>query len=476
MSPRPGPTVGHDTSLRRRPVQKSLALTVAALVGAAGAVQAQSRSVLLSADVDLGDFGVTDVGAVVYGRVSIVHEPVGDRLQVQFLSTSPAPDLGTDADSDAESGLRPPPPGGTRSTRRRALWVWNTGEMLEDAPGRDRFLSFVAEQRIDRVFLYLPAARGQAVAAGFVPFDGAALGPLVAALDARGARTYALDGDPYYARPENREGVLSTVRRVVDYNRGAPTSERFAGVHYDVEPYLLPGFQGPRRAEILEQYASLVADLAEAAHHGGLTLGVDIPFWLDGRDEATGEPFEIDVGGVRRPVLDEVLSHVDDVAVMAYRTTANGPGGVVTQAAREVARASAAGVGVYVGLETGPVYDEELCTFRGPARSGLPKLADAPWVVVESLGDRRARVWYLEGAESLDSLAVATAGAPLRFWYAGARARLPGSDLSFQSLGADSLSAVSDAVVRELGGEDSFRGIAFHDYKSMEALLDEGGG
>ncbi len=472
MSPRPGPTVGHGTSLRRPPVQKSLALTVAALVGTAGAVRAQDRSVPLSADVALDDFGVTDVDAVVYGRVSIVHEPAGARLEVRFLSTSPAPDLTMGADSAAEPAVPPPSPVGSHPTGRRALWVWNTAELLEDPAGRDRFLSFVADQRIDRVFLYLPPAAGQAAAAGFVPFDGSAVGPLVAALGAHGVRTYALDGDPYYVRPENREGVLRTVRRVAEYNRGAPASERFAGVHYDVEPYLIPGFQGPRRAEILEEYSALVADLAEVAHRGGLTLGVDIPFWLDGRDEATGQRFEIDVDGARRPVLDAVLSHVDEVAVMAYRTTAGGPNGVVAQAAREVARASAAGVGVYVGLETRRIYDEEQYTFRGPARSGLPELADAAWVVVERLDGRRARVWYVEGAEALDSLTAATAGAPLRFWYAGSPVPLPGSALSFQSLGADSLGAVSDAVVRELGAEGSFRGVAFHDYAGMEALFD----
>lgn len=454
---------------------KPLALIVAALVSAAGALRAQVPSVLLSTEVDLADFGVSDVGAIVYGRVSIVDDPVGKRLAVHFLRTAPAPDLEVPSVSGDQPGSGVPSSEATAPSVRRALWVWNTAELLANSGDRDRFLSFVAAQRIDRIFLYLPAAEGRAPAAGFVPFDGDAVGPLVQELSERGARTYALDGDPDYIRPENREGVLRTVRRVADFNRGVPAAGRFAGVHYDVEPYLARGFQGPRRAEIFERYVGLISDLAAAAHEGDLSVGVDIPFWLDERDEATGEPFDVDVGGLRRPVLDEVLSHVDDVAVMAYRTTAFGPNGVVTHASREVARASAAGVGVYVGLETGRIYDEELHTLHGPGRAGLPKLVDAPWVVIEELDGRRARVWYVEGAGPLHSLAAAATGAPLTFWFAGGAVPLPGSALSFQSLGADSLRAVSDAVVRELGGGASFRGIAFHDYTALKELLGRAG-
>jgi hypothetical protein len=451
-------------------VPKPTALIVAALLCSVGGARAQDASSLLSTDVDLGDFGVTDPSAVVYGRVSIVDDPAGKRLDVRFLRTSPpeAPESVPQAVT-----LEEPPPDVPPRAAHNGLWVWNTSELLADEALRARFLNFVTDEGIDRVFLYLPAAAGQKPAAGLVPFDGSAVGPLVQALRERGALTYALDGDPDYVRPENRQGVLATVRRVAAFNRGAPPERRFAGVHYDIEPYLTGGFQGVGRGEILRDYIDLLADLSDAAHSGGLTLGVDIPFWLDELDEATGQPFEVEIDGVGKPVLDQVLSHVDDVAVMAYRTAADGPNGVVAQASREVVRAGQKGVGVYVGLETTPVADEELHTFHGSMRIGLPSLTDAPWVVIEPLGAGRARVWYVIGQEGLEALSEATADAPapLMFWYAGAAVPLPGTALSFASLGAQELRTVADTVRLQFSGEASFRGVAFHDYEGLRALL-----
>jgi hypothetical protein len=310
-------------------------------------------------------------------------------------------------------------------------------------------------------------------AVGFVPFDRAATGRLVADLRARGALTYALDGDPRYVGPENREGLLRTVARVVEHNRSAPPEQRFLGVRYDIEPYLLPGFQSPRRGEILAEYLAVVEALSGATRGAGLPFAVDIPFWLDAADEVTGEPFEAVEGGVRTPVLSRVLELSDDVAVMAYRTVAGGPDGVLEHARGELGRAARRGVGVFVGLETTALPDERRHTFRGPGRPGLPPLADAPWVVLEERAGDRARMWLVEGVDALGELERATSGArALTYWFAGTPVALSGAVLSFHSLGAEAMRQVADEVLAAFGGGASFRGIAYHDYDGLRALLD----
>jgi hypothetical protein len=448
----------------------TLAVTAVSTLAVASGVGAQEEPLLLSTEVELADYGLEHVEDVRRGRVSLVHDPDGPRIALHFLrSTSGTglPGIQPDQRDRLETGSDDRP-------EVRALWVWSTAEILADEAERADFLDFVADQAIERVFLHVPAAEGEAPSAGYVPFDGDALAPLLAALHARGALTYALDGDPNYVRPENHAGVLRTVRRVVEHNRSRPPEERFHGVRYDIEPYLLPGFQGPRRQQILDQYVRLIAALAEVAHEGGLRVGADVPFWLDGPDEETGQPFEAELEGVRWGVLRHVMATVDDVAVMAYRTTAEGPNGVLRGAGHEIVLGNGLDrADVFVGVETTRIPDEELHTFRGRPRAGLPTLPDARWVVAEELERGRVRISLVEGAEALAVLARRAADTNrLRHWFAGQPLPLPGDMLSFHSLGADAMRSVTDEIVRRFRAQSSFLGLAFHDYRGLRALLE----
>jgi len=474
-----GTTIGSMTPpFDHRPVSWRAGVIALAALAAGAPARAQGVPSFLRREVDLADFGVGRAAEVGWGRVSVVLAPEGERLEVNYLLRSaPEPATPEVAGTVAERG-RGPEPAGTAPNGRgaralhSALWVWTTAELLADEQARADFLGFVEDQEIDRVFLQLVPAPGEVSAAGFVPFDGAQLGSLVADLRKRGALTYALDGDPRYIWPESREGVLRTVARVARHNRTAPPEQRFVGVRYDVEPYVLPGFQSPRRGEILTEYLELVAALSSAAHEAGLALGLDIPFWLDAPDEATREPFEAVVAGARTPVLPLVLELTDDVAVMAYRTVASGPNGVVEQARGEVSRAGEADVGVFVALETAPLPDELLYTFRGAGRAGLPTLVDATWVVLEERPGGGARIWLVEGAEALGALEDAARDAvSLRHWFAGSPVELPGDALSFYSLGAEAMRQVAREVVEGLGGMPAFQGLAYHDYRGLRTLL-----
>ena len=359
-----------------------------------------------------------------------------------------------------------PAPGG--------MWVWTTRALLAEPDSADALVRFVAQHRIERVFLQLPPAEGERAAAGFVPFDGRRLGPLVGALHDAGAAVYALDGDPAYALPANHAGVLRTTERLIAYNRAAAPRERFFGVRYDVEPYLAPGFQGPRRQEILDGYVGLVAAVAAAAHAGGLRVGVDVPFWLDAPDEERGRRLSAVLDGRRAPVLTHLLSSVDDIAIMDYRTRAEGPDGVVAHAWDELDAARAAGVGVLVGLETEALADEELFTFAGAGRSGLPP-ERGRWIVLgPGAEEGTVEVRLVEGAGDLAALRRDTAGqsaAAFRHWPAGTPIRVPADKQSFHNLGAEALTRTAARVAAALEHEPAFLGIAYHRYASLNALL-----
>ncbi|MDP2957045.1 MAG: hypothetical protein Q8N53_11545 [Longimicrobiales bacterium] len=452
-------------------------LTGAVLAAAApGILRAQDTLPPLSVEVRLGDFGLESADRVRRGRISLAHAPGGATLRVHFLRDR------------AEVAPEPPPaslvlptvpdaaPGGEGLPRPEALWVWNTRELLRDDGARRDFLAFVQGHGFRRVFLQLPPAEGERAAAGFVPFDGGALGPLVAALEGLGVGTWALDGDPAYALAANHAGVLATVDRVAAHNAAAPPEQRVQGVRYDVEPYLTPGFQGPRRAEILDGYVALVAAVGARARAAGLSAGVDIPFWLDAPDEDSGRPLDAVLDGVRRPVLEHVLAHVDEVAVMDYRTTASGPDGSVAHAVAELEAAGRAGAGVLVAVETEALVDEDLFTFAGEGWEGPPP-EPGRWVVLEPAGADRARVWLVEGSGARGALlsAVAEAGlapASLRHWPAGRAARVAADKQSFHRLGGPRLLAESGRLVAALASYPAFRGLAYHHYGSLKELLE----
>lgn len=449
-------------------MRHTFAVTVAVALAATSVASAQEGPVLLSADASLTEYGLPSLDSVRLARVALVHALEGDRIALQLLRRGPAAPAPAPSPDEASSL----PPGNDQRTEARAMWVWSTAEILSDALARARFLEFVKERSIGRVFLYVPAAEGRSPFAGFLPFDGEALAPLLAALHERGAKTYALDGDPDYVRPENHPGVLRTVRRVIEHNRTHPPEERFHGVRYDVEPYVLPAFQGPDREKILTDWVGLLESVSTLAHEADLRVGADIPFWLDAGDEMSGEPFEAVVDGERRPALELIMRTVDDVAVMAYRTHSEGADGVVPNASGEVALGRGGDAGVYVGIETTRIDDEELYTVRGPGRTGVPPLADARWVVAEELDGGTVRVWLAEGPRALDALTrEAEDPRALRYWFAGQPAPVPGDMISFHSLGADAMWSVAAEIDRRFGSQPGYLGLAFHDYRGLSELL-----
>lgn len=427
---------------------------------------------LLSVEVDLDAYGLDGVRDVRRGRVSVAHAPGGARLAVHYVRADPTQPRIAYPDPPPTPEPHPRP---DVQPREKALWVWTTAEILR-APGeRAPFLDFVEEQGVTRVFLYLASAEGARPSAGYIPFSSRELGPLLAQLRERGALTYALDGDRDYVLEENHAGVFRTVRALVDHNRSVPPEERFHGVRYDIEPYLAPGFQGPARQDLLDGYVELLAGVSEMAREGGLAVAVDIPFWLDAPDEETGERLEATLRGRRAPVLEHLMAVVDDLAVMDYRTSALGPDGALAHVHGELRLAEQRGVDVFVGVETVPLLDEDLHTFHGPAREGLPEGAEARWLALEESKDGDVRIWLVDSEEALAELRIRTADAPfVRHWPAGRPTRVAADKQSFDGLGAERMREVTSDVIRRLIASPAFAGLAFHDYRGLRRLLSGG--
>lgn len=455
------------------------AVVLGALCGGASAapavtpVMAQYEVPLLSTDFDPADYGLSSATEVRRGRIALAWHPAGLQLNPYYLRSDPVQPRVTYPDAPPLPEPVATPPSAGENT---ALWVWQTNVIMRDAVERDRFLDFIEEQGITRVFLHLAWAEGDRPEAGFTPFSSEELGPLVADLRARGALTYGLDGDKDFVREQNHAGVWRTVERMVEHNRRVPEEQRFYGIRYDIEPYLVPGFQGPYRQRYLDGYVALLAGVSRIARAGDLRVAVDIPFWFDAPDEETGEFMEATLAGRTAPMLEHILSLVDDIAIMDYRTNPMGANGALAHSFHELELAAEMGVDVFVGVETVRLVDEDLHTFFGPVDEGLPPHGDARWIVVEETADGRGRIWLVDGEEQLQELGARTADAvSLRYWPAGRPIRVAADAQSFYNLGRDAMRNVTGEILRYLADEPAFAGLAFHDYRGLYDLLERPG-
>ena len=344
---------------------------------------------------------------------------------------------------------------------KRAMWLWETPVVTSDAEERRRLVQFCRTEGITDLFLQLPYEAERVDDRWAISWDRESMRPLLADLHAAGVTVHALDGDPRFSLSEWHGRVIATIQSITEYNRESQPAERFDGIRYDIEPYLLPGFGGVRRTEILKQYLTIVAESQALAAQAGLVYGVDIPAWFDERNEFF-EPVA-DVEG--RPVSELIIDIVDNVGIMDYRTQAYGADGTIAHAQSELRYAADAGKKVFLGLETGDLPDETDFAFSSQG-SGASRVA------VEQIDGGRARIsWIPEEAwDRLDRGQRTTTGAVI---LRESRATdVPSDKLSFARYSGSELEAVMEQTALELQQFESLYGFAIHSYESYRPWLE----
>jgi hypothetical protein len=245
---------------------------------------------------------------------------------------------------------------GEREHFEKSLWVWNTSEILSDSSLREEFSSFLEEEKFTSIFLQIPE---------YKYFKTNKVPELISDLSSINVKVYALDGNRDFALPEKHEEVIAVVDKIIQYNEESKPSEKFYGIQYDIEPYLLPEFKTDKQEWILENYIELLKKISDRTNPAGLTFNVAIPFWYDSPKIKT-----VALDGIRKPVIEHIIDLTDNIAIMDYRTEAKGDNGVIALAQNELTCASLKGKEVFIGLETKSLSDDRLSF----ADLGLDKL------------------------------------------------------------------------------------------------------
>ena len=214
----------------------------------------------------------------------------------------------------------------------RAMWVWSMGpKMIQETSGSERsdFFSFVAaphgnpEAKIRTIFLF---AKTNISDEECMSNDescnllyAARVREFLADAHSRGLEVHLLDGHPLWALSgKEREPADRLLTAVFNFNAQGTPEERFDGIQYDVEPYLLeekhPYTWGKDTVTIWDQYLQNLNEWQSkvnghnVAKNDDIRFGVAIPFWW----EHETEPAVVDHQAVQ--------DIVDYIAIMSYNT------------------------------------------------------------------------------------------------------------------------------------------------------------
>jgi hypothetical protein len=370
-------------------------------------------------------------------------------------------------------GLRvPPPPRRPKVASRplrKAMWVWETQRFAGDPVEIRELAEFCRTRGVTDVFLQLPYAARREGDVWTIDWEPQRLRPLMRALADAGVRVDALDGAPHYVLDENHGQLVASIRAVGAYNRTVPAAERFLGIRYDNEPYLLRGFSGVNKESILRQYLRFLGTCRAAAHEEGLSFGVDVPFWFDGKDRFFQPVAMVD----GKPLSELIIDRVDNLSIMNYRTFAYGPDGTVTHGRDELAHAARRGTDVYIGLETVYLPNETMQEFARLGDGGpSDDPGEAPRLVLDGYDGVKVRVrwlaakdWPAVGRRVARRADVIVLEKIFEAW-------VPADKITFQDKTPADLERVMAQSATELLEFPSFSGFSIHSYESYRPWLE----
>jgi hypothetical protein len=307
----------------------------------------------------------------------------------------------------------------------RAVWQWDSRRQVADPAARADFFAFAAREQIRRVWMLLPHTDAQGV-----PTDGVtslavnrdALRALLADAHQRGIAVEVLDGAPQYALAENHGRPLALVDAVIAFNDAAPQGQQFDGVHFDIEPYLLPGWPILElREQILAEYLDLGVESRRRLALAGIAFGVDVPYWW--QDAASAG---VTYGGVRKAAALHCIDRFDNVGIMNYQLEADGRSGMIARGtgllayADQVRRAR-----VFMGTETTTMPATDFLWEAALAENDFRRYAFFAGTALHHYASYRALVESgVVGAQEVQQGAVEGAGV-----LQGGKVAGPGNDL-----------------------------------------------
>lgn len=223
------------------------------------------------------------------------------------------------------------------TVENKATWLWDTLKIIKDEAG---VLSFLENKQVNKLYLQIN-----------MDIAGADYMRFISHATARGIKIYALDGAPDWVSKEGYKIQERLFDWLHTYNRNAKETERFSGVHLDIEPYLNNEWSH-NQTQLIESYQALLTRAKKETKQLQLPLEADMPFWFD-EIKYTNQ--------FGKGLLAEwVINQIESVSIMAYRNTAKD---IIKIVQHEIAYAKKVNKSIVISVETGALDDNQNITF-----------------------------------------------------------------------------------------------------------------
>lgn len=227
----------------------------------------------------------------------------------------------------------------------RAIWLWNS-DIIQDDSQVQTFLSKMTDREhpFQTVLALIDRDMGNEAWQSFIQ-----------KCNAKGLKVEGLMGDKQWVLGKTTEDgptLEHELEWIKNYQASAPSDAKLAGIHLDVEPWALDGFEA-NKAEYVSSLVSIVSQVKEVAQPLKLPLGADLPFWAD---TVPCEDSTLDTC---------LLKNLDSVTFMTYRNTAKSLLGIADPVLKAV-KAKAPSMPVWLSVETsGECADVSLISYAG---------------------------------------------------------------------------------------------------------------
>ena len=201
-----------------------------------------------------------------------------------------------------------------------AVYVWTKANIFDDT----EFVEICKQFDVSNVFLSAYNTRKTSEAsAQFSTFN--------MFCTANNLDVYAMASTNEFAL--NHRIALEYIDDIVAFNDSVGETQRFKGIHFDIEPYCLPQYQEGSEEDkmvVWKNYLDMTVKSFQKSKENGIEFGLSIPYWLKLGNRVG---IDINLDGNMKPVSYHIIDNSDHVSIMAYR---NEPGHVVEEVGDEI--------------------------------------------------------------------------------------------------------------------------------------------
>ncbi|MCQ6561574.1 copper amine oxidase N-terminal domain-containing protein [Paenibacillus mendelii] len=226
----------------------------------------------------------------------------------------------------------------TSSKIPKGTWIWDSSIIEKD---RDKIISFASDHDVTAIYLQINRDMDPKV---YQDFIRSAKGKQI--------RVEALAGRPEWAFKKNQDQMNTFITWTLQYNASVGPKERFDGLHFDIEPYLLTEWKTNNKM-ILDEWIHNLRFIENKTKGSGLKVTLDVPYWIN----------SVKVPGTEYSFSAWLLEKFDGLVIMDYRNHALGKNGIVDNAIAILREASTLNKQVIVAVETAKNTESDRTSF-----------------------------------------------------------------------------------------------------------------